>query len=255
MEATPSHTKKLLEGEGEWDTRNEILGWVFDGARRCIELPPSKLEAILLELKLILRQRSIPYKQFEKVVGKLRHAAIGLPAGRGLCAPFNKIISIHPKTVWLGKKGVIRSALSDWRRLLQNMRARPTHVNELVRQPIADVGHMDASGIGAGGVWMSTTADYLNTVWRVEWPDEVRLQLVSERNPDGKLSISDLEMAALLLQWLVLEHIAITRHRSALTRCDNSPACSWATRMSPKSVVGARLVRALSVRQRIYHIL
>ena len=35
----PVSIKKLLEGEGTWDVRKEILGWVFDGARRCIELP------------------------------------------------------------------------------------------------------------------------------------------------------------------------------------------------------------------------
>ena len=60
-------------------------------------------------------------------------------------------------------------------------------------------------------------------------------------------------MATLLLQWLVLEYIAVIHHNSALTRCDNSPACSWATRMSPKSIIGAQLVRALAVRQRIRH--
>ena len=69
-----------------------------------------------------------------------------------------------PKTAWLGKKGVLYSAFADWRRLLHSMRARQTHVNKLVRQPIANVGYMDASSIGAGGVWMSTTAAYPNTV-------------------------------------------------------------------------------------------
>ena len=249
----PISNKKLLEGEGEWDTRKEILGWVFDGARRCIELPPKKMASMIDDLKIILRKPSISFTNFEKIVGRLRHAAIGLPAGRGLCAPFNRVISIHPTTVWLGRKGLVRSAFMDWRRLLQNMKLRPTHVLELVRQPIADVGNMDASGIGAGGVWMSTSSAYPNTVWRLEWPDEVREQLVSDKNPDGELNNSDLEMAALLLQWLVLEHLAITRHRSALTRCDNTPACSWATRMSPKSRIGARLVRALALRQRIRH--
>jgi len=35
----PMLHKKLLEGEGTWDVRKEILRWVFDGARRCIEFP------------------------------------------------------------------------------------------------------------------------------------------------------------------------------------------------------------------------
>ena len=34
--------KKLLEGKGLWEVRKEILGWVFDGATRCIELAQKK---------------------------------------------------------------------------------------------------------------------------------------------------------------------------------------------------------------------
>ena len=247
----PVSLKKLLEGEGTWDVRKEILGWVFDGARRCIELPPKKLDDIVGEIKAILRLPTIPFKRFEKIVGKLRHAAIGLPAGKGLCAPFNQTIAIHPLRVALGPKGLVRPAFQDWLRLLADMRARPSHVNELVGQPIADVGNMDASKVGAGGVWFSTESCYPPTVWRLEWPPDVWILLVSDRNPKGSITNSDLEMAAILIQWLVLEHITITMHRSALARSDNTPACSWATKMSPKSRISARLVRALALRQRI----
>ena len=100
----------------------------------------------------------------------------------------------------------------DWYRLLVDMRARSTHVNELVPQAISDVGHMDASGIGAGGVLMSVKGAYRNTVWRVEWPEEISKEVVSDRNPKGSITNSDLEMAALMLQWLVLEHVAPTFH-------------------------------------------
>ena len=165
-EGDPVSNKKLLEGEGEGDVRKEILGWVFDGRRRCIELPTTKFDAIILELKLILCQQSIPYKRFEKVVGRLRHAAIGLPAGQGLCTPFNKVISIHPKSVWFGKNSIVHSACGDWRSILQSTRHRPTHVNELVLQPISDVGEHGRLGHWAGCVWMSTIGDYPNTVHR-----------------------------------------------------------------------------------------
>ena len=98
---------------------------------------------------------------------------------------------------------------------------------------------------------MSADGDYTPTVWRVEWPEEISRRVVSDKNPKGTITNSDLEMAAILLQWLVLESIAVTMHRSALARSDNTPACSWATKMSPKSRISARLVRALALRQRI----
>ena len=70
--------KKLLEGESLWEIRKETLGWVFNGTQYCIELPTAKLDTIIWEVKLVLRQPSIPYTRFERLVGKLRHVAIGL---------------------------------------------------------------------------------------------------------------------------------------------------------------------------------
>ena len=101
------------------------------GTRRCIELPTKKLDSLILELKIILQKQFIPFKRFEKLVGRLRYAAIGLPVGKGLCAPFNRVISIHPKMVNLDKAGTVYEAFLDWKFLLINMKARPTHVNEL----------------------------------------------------------------------------------------------------------------------------
>ena len=109
----PVSLKRLEDGEGEWDVRKEILGWVFDGARRCIELPIKKLDAIITEVKMILRMQAIPYKRFERLVGKLRHAAIGLPTGRILCTPFNRTVAAQPNMVNLGSKGAVHGAFLD----------------------------------------------------------------------------------------------------------------------------------------------
>ena len=52
----PISLKKLHQGEGTWDTGKEILGWVFDGARRCIKLPASKVERLTSELHQMARK-------------------------------------------------------------------------------------------------------------------------------------------------------------------------------------------------------
>ena len=184
-----------------------------------------------------MRTPAITFKRFENLVEKLKHSAIDLPAGKGLCASLNRAIAIKPKMVTMGDKGAVCAAFKDWLQLLRNMRSRPTHVNELVLQTISDVGNMDASGIGAGGgggAWMSLPGAYDNVVWRVEWPADAYRQVISNSNPKGTITNSDLEMTAIILAWLVLEQTAPTHHHSALARSDNTPACSWATRMSPK---------------------
>jgi len=43
----PISNKKLLEGKGKWDIRKEIIGWVFNGARRYIELPTAKSKFLI----------------------------------------------------------------------------------------------------------------------------------------------------------------------------------------------------------------
>ena len=105
---------------------------MFDGARQCIKLPPEKLDSLIREVKDILRRPVIYYKQFEKVVGRLRYAVIGLPAGKGLYAPFNRVMSMHPKLVKLQKHGAVHAVLLNWTCLLLDMKVHQTHVNELV---------------------------------------------------------------------------------------------------------------------------
>ena len=51
---------------------------------------------------------------------------------------------------------------------------------------------MDALGIGAGGMWMSADSSYPPTVWRFEWLTEISRQVVSDRNPTGSITNSEL---------------------------------------------------------------
>ena len=50
----PISEKKLAEGEGQWDVCKEVLGWMVDGATRCIELAREKQIAIDAELHKII---------------------------------------------------------------------------------------------------------------------------------------------------------------------------------------------------------
>ncbi|KAL7555176.1 hypothetical protein ACHAWF_018791 [Thalassiosira exigua] len=209
----PISMKKLLEGEGLWEVRKEILGWMMDGATRCIELAEKKRKAILAELRTVLRmQRGVPLKQMQKLVGKLRHAAIGIPAGKYLFGPINRLMAREPRKIFWDRATEARRALQDMGQLIREVAAEPTHVNELVPGPPTYKGTPDASGKGAGGVWVPGEKSLVPIVWRLCWPDEVVRRLVTFDNPDGDITNSDLEMAAKVLGWLVLEANAPTRH-------------------------------------------
>ena len=184
----------------------------MDGATRCIELAEKKQAAILRELKTILRMRGgVPFKQLEKLIGKLRHAAIGIPAGKSLFGPINQLMAQKPPAIYWERCPDVRVALQDWKQLIREAAKEPTHVKELVSGEADYKGTLDASGKGAGGIWISGNKLLAPIVWRVEWPQEIRDRLVTFDNPGGDITNSDLEMAAELLGWLVLEGLVCTR--------------------------------------------
>ena len=92
------------------------------------------------------------------------------------------------------------SDLRCWRRLCAEMPTRPTYLAEIVQRLPTDIGFTDASGLGAGGVWIDPNEYGRNYVWRLPWPEDIRTDLVSFNNLQGPIKNSDLELAALVLQ-------------------------------------------------------
>ncbi|KAL7525140.1 hypothetical protein ACHAWF_001227, partial [Thalassiosira exigua] len=188
----PISLKKLMEGEGLWEVRKEILGWMFNGATRCIELAAKKQEAIPKELKTILRMKNgVQFNRVQNIVGKLRHAAIDIPGGKGLFGPINRLLVIEPKQVYWDRCPDVRRAFNDWRQLIRAAVKEPTHMRELVADEPDYIGYLDASGEGAGEVWLPANSALAPIVWRFPWPPEVRARLVTDRNPDGDITNSD----------------------------------------------------------------
>ena len=242
--------KKLKAGEGVWETRKELLGWVFDGTSRCIELPDGKIEAIGELIDRAKAARSIPRRDYEKLLGKIRHASLGVPGSAGLFTPLN--MALRERSRWARLSLEVKEALGDFRVLLKSAAKEPTHVNELVPGTPAFVGYCDACRMGAGGVWLLGTKVVAPIVWRVEWPDDIKAALVTRENPSGTISVSDLEMAGLLLHYLVLEHVVDLCHEHVGAFCDNTPTVSWAAKLASKrSRIAGRLLRALALRQRV----
>ena len=69
--------------------------------------------------------------EFQQTIGKLNQAAIGIPAGKGLCSPLykDKAIQGDPRVIKITP--VIKQALQDWATLLQHILSQPTSVLEL----------------------------------------------------------------------------------------------------------------------------
>ena len=242
--------KKIRQGEGTWDTRKEILGWLFDGITRCIELPEDKVIKLTKELKAVGRRKSVEHNRFERLYGKLQHASLGIPVGKPLLGPI--VRASHPARHNVPISSQLKQTLQRWRRLIRTVGANPTHCKELVKGTPGYIGYCDAAKQGAGGVWFGGTKGLRPTVWRMSWPKDIQDRFWSSDNPKGDITNSDLEMAALLFHWLVLEQLVPDlRHEHVEAWSDNTPTVSWATRLnSTKSETANRLVMVLAIRMR-----
>ena len=245
-----SQQKLVEEQEGVWAIRKEILGWIFDGLQRTMELPTEKVDKLRRAINNLLRHKHCDIKEFQSIVGKLQHAAMGIPAGQSLLAPLFKALQAaghHERsqvTIHAGSSQA--EALRDFRTLLTVMSRRPTHCRELISGMPAYIGFCDACKYGAGGVWFSGSQPLHPIVWRVKWPDDIVNNFVDN---GGRLTINDLEMAGMLLHYMILEQIVDLRHTHTGSWCDNKSSVSWITKMSCKSsLVGQQLTRALALR-------
>ena len=88
------------------------------------------------------------------------------------------------------------------------MQSRPISFLELIPAHPQYIGYVDACKKGVGGVWYSTTPNTkpFYYFWREQWPEDIAQNLVSTTNKKGTISINDLELAGILLHWLVLEY-------------------------------------------------
>jgi hypothetical protein len=88
---------------------------------------------------------------------------------------------------------------ADFTAIANSLQHRPTRLQELVPTTPSFLGASDASRLGMGGVWFHPTpANQPPVLWRQPFPPAVQDALISEANPGGSLSISDLELAAMI---------------------------------------------------------
>lgn len=243
----PISRTKLEKGDGNFETTKIMIGFEFDGIKRTVRLPETKAKLYIKEAHTMLRRRSIPLKTLQTTVGKLRHAAAILPATKGFFTPLNNIMTAATKSIVLNEDA--RAAILDICTLIHQLCKRPTHVNELIPDPPSHVAYHDAAAEGAGGVWFSLEEDKQPAVWRTPFPPDIANNVISDDNPTGSITNSDLELAAEVFAiGIILERATTIKHKTVGTLCDNSPTVSWIERMASKSIfpTAGRLLRGLA---------
>jgi hypothetical protein len=79
----PISEKKLAAGVGNFNSEKEMIGFTFNRVKQTVHLPQAKALAYIKETHKMLQRKTVPLKQLQMLVGKLRHASIILPATKG----------------------------------------------------------------------------------------------------------------------------------------------------------------------------
>ena len=114
------------------------------------------------------------------------------------------------------------------------------------------MGYCDACCIRAGKVWLPGTKHIEPIMWQVKWPDNIKAALITRENPKRTISVSNLEMAGLLLHYLVLGHVVALCHENMGVFCNKSPTVPWLAKLvSKRSRIVGWLLRALALCQQV----
>jgi hypothetical protein len=246
----PISARKLMKGDGIFELIKDMIGFRFDGIKGTVHLPPEKAAAYIKETHRILRRKRVPLKTLQGVVGKLRHTSIILPAAHGFFTPINAVMKGSPTHIILGANLECRAALEDLCTLLRILASRPTHVRELVPDMPQYVGYHNAAAEGVGGVWFLLVDSMSPMVWQAAFPQDIASEVVSDDNPDGRLTNSNLELAAeVMAVGVALAMAPKVKHVPLGTLCNNTPTVSWIEKMASKAKgpTAGCLLRGLAV--------
>jgi hypothetical protein len=160
-----------------------------------------------------------------------------LAGSRGLFGPLQTILQPNKKRLYLTSDA--HDFLDDFRYLAKNLQERPTRHFELVPSSPQVIGATDTSTVGLGGVFLvpteqSTplTPSYRSYVWRFRLPDHIRNKLVSDANPTGFVTNSDLELAAAVVHPDIIATQCDVTETTVASLHDNTPTVFWQKRGS-----------------------
>jgi hypothetical protein len=272
----PISISKLLKGDASWETCKKILGWIIDTVAMTLTLPESRLQRLADILAEIPRsQKRLSIQRWHRLLGELRSMSLALPGARGLFSHLQAALATK-KTGRLRLARGFHDALDDFCWLHHDLQSRPTRLYELVPVMPTVVGTHDASGTGAGGVWLPRSHTTLRAVplqvvdsshnlvtvtltqpvpiiWRTKFPTSISNDLVSFRNPHGSITNSDLELAGGIINDDAAAHCFDVRERTTKASTDNLATMYWHRKGSVTSTSAtAYLLRICALHQR-YH--
>jgi hypothetical protein len=250
---SPISEKILLKGEG-YSIFKTLLGFDFDGQQKTMWLEEETRAKILTILHSWLhtgeRKRGVPFIEFKSMVTKLRHAFTALPGGWGLLSWCNHLLKQRPPVVYFHQNEPLNLAISNCRTILWKSTRRPTCCQELVAGWLDFVGVVNASSHGMGGIIIGKLSECPPTVFHLQLLPDITANVITKLNLTGTITNSDLELAGLVILWIMMEHVCTDlADKCVALFSNNSPSVGWDQCMAMRSsLVAEQLIWVLALR-------
>jgi hypothetical protein len=258
----PVSIKKLRQGDVSWNTIKLVLGWIINTSTMTIQLPPHRQERLGEILASIpSHQKRLSCKKWHKILGELRSMSLALPGARNMFSVLQLALSNSQGSSRIALKKGVHNTLNDFRWMYSDICKRPTRIAEIVPLAPSALGYHDAAGSGAGGVWYPApelsprqgVSQGQPLLWRLQWPKDIIQSLVTESNPHGSITNSDLELAGGLLHLDIIAQHYDVRERTIVSKTDNLATMFWQRKGSTTTdQAPAHLLRLFGIHQR-YH--
>ena len=215
--------KKMAKGDSSWHTRKLVIGWIIDFIRQTLELPPHRMDGLVELFESLRDKKRVSEKNWQRMLGKLRFVALGIPGCRGLFSALQLALN-KASAGRIRVTAKLRHHLDTFASLAADVISRPTHLAEIVPEEPALFGAHDAAKLGMGGVFWDE--DLEPRVWRFEYPEDVKRRLVSSDNLSGDVTNSDFEQAGRQAQLCVMADNFDLAYCTIENGTDNTPALS-----------------------------
>ena len=178
--------KKILDKEGDWECIKEVLVWIIDIEAGMVALPERNLQAFRDLQDILTYQRRMGRKKLERLVWKLRSIHLVVLGVVAHLYHIQRVLSqAGMDRAWLYPD--FHREIADWNMLADQTSNRPTHLDEIVRHEPTHLGFCNASGLGAGGVWIDPSHLGKYLVWHHPWPADIIANLIYSMNREGKI--------------------------------------------------------------------
>jgi hypothetical protein len=228
----PISTSKLDKGDAAWQNNKRCLGWDFGGRSKTLAIPAHRREKARSTLQDMLNRKRPGLTDWQSLLGDLRSLVPGLPGSKGQFSLLQAALAPRDNQHRIRLGPTTKTQLRTFDQLLAQP-DRPTYGDEMIPGEPSFIGACDAAKPGMGGVWFDNTTDQgAPLVWRTPFPPHLQRDLVSQSNPHGRITNSDLELAGTLAQQAVLQEQQPLYGQTTHTFCDNTPSVAWRTKGS-----------------------